>query len=64
MMRQAAVLLRHMGPDWWHLGTAYLEKDLQHPMHNAHPAPEEQEEGHKEFQEVVAECLKLVEPPG
>lgn len=32
-------------------------------MKNAHPAPEEQEERHEEFQEVVAECLKVMEPP-
>lgn len=49
--------------EWGRLGTAYLEKDLQHPVKNAHPPSEEQEERHEELQEVVAEGLKAVEPP-
>jgi hypothetical protein len=43
---------------------AYLEQDLQYPVHYAHPASKEQEEGHEQLQEVVAECLEAVEPPG
>lgn len=63
-MRQAVFFCRHMGdPKWCHLGPAYLEKDLQHSVKNTHPPSEEQEERHEELQEVVAECLKVVEPP-
>lgn len=32
-------------------------------MHDAHPPSEEDEEGHHELQEVVAECLEAVHPP-
>lgn len=46
------------------VATAHLEEDLQQPVKDAHPSPEEQEEGHQQLQEVVAEGLEAVHPPG
>lgn len=43
---------------------AHLEQDLQRPVDDAGPPAEEEEEGHQELNEVVAECLEAVEPPG
>ena len=42
---------------------AHLEQDLQGPVDDAHPPSEEDEEGHHQLQEVVAEGLEAVEPP-
>lgn len=33
-------------------------------MQDAHAPPQKEEEGDHELQEVVAECLQAVEPPG
>lgn len=42
---------------------AHLEQELQGSMQDAHPPPEENEEGHQELQDVVAERLKAMHPP-
>lgn len=41
-----------------------LEEDLQDAVHHAHPAAHEGEEGHDELDEVIAESLKAMKPPG
>lgn len=45
-------------------GSAHLKEGLQSPVQDAHAPPQEEEEGDHELQEVVAECLQAVEPPG
>lgn len=41
-----------------------LKEDLQDAVHHAHPAAHEGEEGHDELDEVIAESLKAMKPPG
>lgn len=45
-------------------GCTHLKEDLQHSMEEAQAAPKEHKERHQQLQDVVAECLEAVEPPG